>query len=169
MQLPGLRARLNDGDFRVRVRKRDVNEDSLQTVFNEPMSHDVIHIVPVVAGSKNSGLISVIAGVAMVAAAFLTGGASLAAWGALSVGLAAAGTGMLIAGTAMMLAPTPDAGKPKVAQNGDSNSYFNSLDNSIAQGSCVPLIYGKIMVGSKVLSQGLNTYDEIRQADKDDG
>jgi len=37
------------------------------------------------------------------------------------------------------------------------NTSFSSLDNTIAQGAPVPLCYGTMKIGSKVLSQGLET------------
>ncbi len=53
-----------------------------------------------------------------IAAAFITGGTSLAAWGALQAGLAGAGIGMLVGGVAQMLMPNS---KPPRLQNQDGN------------------------------------------------
>lgn len=139
------------------MRKQDITNDTAPQAFAERLTQDVIHIVPVVSGAKDSGLFSVVVGAVMIGAAFFTGGASLAAWGALSTGLAAAGAGMVIAGSAMMLAPTPETSQGRTTDNGERNQYFNNLDNGVAQGSVVPLVYGEVMVGSKVLSQGLST------------
>ncbi|MGG5933020.1 hypothetical protein [Salmonella enterica] len=38
--------------------------------------------------------------------------------------------------------------------------YFSSVDNMIAQGNPVPIPYGEIMCGSRVISQEITTRDE---------
>lgn len=158
IQIPGLRKHLNSGHYRLRIDKGDLDESGLNESFHLPMSsHGVIHIVPVIGGAKNGGLFSVIAGVALIVSAFYTGGASIAAWGASTWGTAAAGAGMMLSGATAMLAPTASLSSAVATDNGAENQYFNSLENKVAIGSCVPLIYGEVMAGSKILSQGLQT------------
>lgn len=150
-QINGLKQTIKDGHFRVRINKQDMTEDSLRFGLHSKLPDDaVIHIVPVVAGAKNSGLFSVIAGAVMViAGAFLW-------WTPVGAPMVMAGVGLMIGGVAQMLTkmPQPDNNSGGLT---NKNTSFSSLDNSIAQGAPVPLCYGKMMVGSKVLSQGLET------------
>lgn len=157
-QVKGFREAIESGEFRLRLRRHDVEAERADKALNGPIGdHDVFHIVPVASGSKKNGLFSVIAGVVMVAAAFYTGGASISAWGAMSTGLAVAGGSMVISGATMMLTPMPKGGAMKEANNGRSNSSFSSLDNRMAQGGVVPLAYGEVEMGSALLSQELET------------
>ncbi|EOX15237.1 tail assembly protein, partial [Escherichia coli] len=40
------------------------------------------------------------------------------------------------------------------------NTYFSSLDNMVAQGNVLPVLYGEMRVGSRVASQEISTADE---------
>ncbi len=44
--------------------------------------------------------------------------------------------------------------------NGKQNTYFSSLDNMVAQGNVLPVLYGEMRVGSRVVSQEISTADE---------
>ncbi|MDO6707915.1 hypothetical protein [Photobacterium sp. 1_MG-2023] len=105
-----------------------------------------IYLVPVIGAAK-SKYFSIVAGAVLVVAGAVTGNPALIY----------AGVGLMAGGVAGLLTPVPKTMEDNGAKNGKANQYFSSLDNSLAQGSCVPLIYGEIMVGSKVLSQGLRT------------
>ncbi|ECV9903517.1 tail assembly protein [Salmonella enterica subsp. enterica] len=37
--------------------------------------------------------------------------------------------------------------------NGKQNTYFSSLENMVAQGNPVPVLYGEMKIGSRVISQ----------------
>ncbi|MGL5281781.1 MAG: hypothetical protein ACRC8W_08565, partial [Plesiomonas shigelloides] len=63
---------------------------------------------------------------------------------------------MALGGVASLLTKTPTL-QSRSTDNGKENTYFSNLDNTVAQGSFVPLLYGEMMTGSKVLSQGLST------------
>lgn len=79
--------------------------------------------------------------------------------------LMAAGLGLMIGGVAMMLTKLPKTDKS--ADGGtNKNTYFSNLDNTIAQGAPVPPCFGKIKIGSKVLSQGLEIFDDTVDSDK---
>lgn len=66
----------------------------------------------------------------------------------------------MIGGVAQMLAPKPHAPSIHHADNGRQNVYFSSLDNMIAQGNPLPILYGEMLVGSRRISQSLSTRDE---------
>ena len=112
-----------------------------------------VEIAPCIVGS---GPVAAVA--AVVGGAALMGGATI-------LGLSAAasfalGVGLLTAGiTFLMSAPdniTPEDQEASV--RGDS-FYFSSQANASVQGSAVPLNYGLIRVGSKVVSNSLRSYD----------
>lgn len=47
-----------------------------------------------------------------------------------------------------------------IAMVGKQNTYFSSLDNMVAQGNVLPVLYGEMRVGSRVVSQEISTADE---------
>lgn len=155
-QIDGLQKRIADGGYFVRVAKKDVTDDSIDTDFHRDLTEsDVIHIVPEIAGAGKFG--QIILGAALIGAAFFTGGASLAAMGALSTGLLSAGISLVLGGVAQMLTKQPSFGDTSNTDKSRSSS-FSSLGNNTAQGSCVPVAYGEIMIGSKVISQSIESY-----------
>ncbi|EDS5484455.1 tail assembly protein, partial [Salmonella enterica subsp. enterica] len=161
VQIPGFRPGIAEGWYQVRISGRDVSEDDVTARLHEPLSPGaVIHIVPRAEGAKSGGVFQVVLGAVAIAAAFWTGGASMAAWGALSTGLFTAGASMVLGGVAQMLAPQPKAPQMSHADNGKQNTYFSSLDNMIAQGNPLPVAYGEVMTGSRRISQELSTRDE---------
>lgn len=118
-----------------------------------------IRIVPIIAGSKNGGLFQTVVGVALiVAASIATGGVGAAfaagagAWGT----VAAVGVAMTLGGVVQMLTPVPDASSQQdQASTENKPSYlFNGAFNSTQQGLPVPVIYGKMLVGSSVIAVG---------------
>ncbi|EEF9465893.1 tail assembly protein [Salmonella enterica] len=161
VQIPGFRQRLSEGWYQVRIAGEDVSANNLTARLHEPLPPGaVIHIVPRMEGAKRGGIFQVVLGVVAIGAAFLTGGASMAAWGALSTGLFTAGASMMLGGVAQMLTPQPKAPSMHNADNGKQNTYFSSLDNMVAQGNPLPVAYGEVMTGSRRISQELSTRDE---------
>ncbi|HHR4013100.1 TPA: tail assembly protein [Salmonella enterica] len=161
MQIPGFRQKMNDGWYQIRIAGLDADEASLSSRLYEPLPDGaIIHIVPRMAGAKTGGLFQVVLGAVAIGAAFITVGASMAAWGAFSTGLFTAGVGMMIGGVAQMLTPKPKSPTMKQTDNGKQNTYFSSLDNMVAQGNAMPVLYGELMVGSRVISQEISTRDE---------
>lgn len=153
LQITGLKQAIMDGHFRVRINKQNITVESLQFGLHARLPEDaVIHIVPCVLGAKNGGFVQIIAGAAL----FVVGFFAPAAWGTLGSALMAGGVGMMVGGVAQMLTKMPKT-DGYLSGDANKNTSFSSLDNSIAQGAPVPLCYGKMMVGSKVLSQGLET------------
>lgn len=152
---------MSEGWYQVRIAGRDVAPDDATARLHEPLpTGAVIHIVPRMAGAKSGGIFQVVLGAVAIAAAFWTGGASMAAWGALSTGLFTAGASMMLGGVAQMLTPQPKAPSMHNADNGKQNTYFSSLDNMVAQGNPLPVAYGEVMTGSRRISQELSTRDE---------
>lgn len=115
--------------------------------------HDVIRLVPVIVGSKN-GFLQILTGIVLIAAAVVTGGGALGALPAfIPNSLGALGASFLIAGVAQLLTKPPE-------QTIEKHSYlFNGPVNTTLQGKAVPVGYGRLIVGSAVISAGIETYD----------
>ncbi|ECI5662773.1 tail assembly protein [Salmonella enterica] len=159
MQIPGFREKMTEGWYQVRIAGEDVSEDTLSTRLHEPLPPGaVIHIVPRMEGGGNAGVFQIVAGVILIAVAWWNPAGWLGA-SALS-GMYAAGGAMVIGGFAQMLAPKPQSPSMSHADNGKASVYFSSVDNMIAQGNPVPIPYGEIMCGSRVISQEITTRDE---------
>ncbi|GHL90523.1 hypothetical protein ECZU38_05970 [Escherichia coli] len=166
-QLPAFRQKLSDGWYQVRIAGRDVSTSGLTAQLHETLPDGaVIHIVPRVAGAKSGGVFQIVLGAAAIAGSFFTAGATLAAWGA-AIGtggmtgiLFSLGASMVLGGVAQMLAPKARTPRTQTTDNGKQNTYFSSLDNMVAQGNVLPVLYGEMRVGSRVVSQEISTADE---------
>ena len=122
--------------------------------LEKPTGKDVIRIVPVISGSKRAGLLQTIVGVALIVVSFFVAPGSQAAF-------FAAGVGMTAGGVVQMLSPQA---KGLGTQDGPNNrpSYsFNGPVNTSVQGNPVPLLYGRMIVGSAVISAGIYSEDQM--------
>jgi predicted phage tail protein len=160
---PELEGHMSDQHYRVSVGTYDLSEEEV----NHPVGKQVIKIAPVVAGAGSVGRI--IAGVALVALAFAIIPLGIAAAGsgiATSVGLI--GASLILGGVAQLLTPTPTlsptAGNAYTQQTtretelDPQKSYsFSGIQNTSRAGTPVPLIYGETIVGSVVISAGIDT------------
>ena len=63
------------------------------------------------------------------------------------------GTSLVIAGASQMLTPTPPT--PPEAPENKPSYVFNGAVNTTAQGYPVPIGYGRMIVGSAVISAGI--------------
>ncbi len=160
---------MNDGWYQIRIAGQDVDETSVSARLHEPLPDGaIIHIVPRMAGAGKGGLFQVVLGAVAIGASFLTGGATLALWGsALSAGAISAssvlfsmGVAMMLGGVAQMLTPQAKTPSSRQTDNGKQNTYFSSLDNMVAQGNALPVLYGEMLVGSRTISQEISTRDE---------
>ncbi|MXD03635.1 tail assembly protein, partial [Escherichia coli] len=71
-------------------------------------------------------------------------------------GMYAAGASMILGGIAQMLTPAIKTPSMESADNGKQHTFFSSLDNMIAQGNPLPVLYGEMRVGSRVISQSIS-------------
>lgn len=143
-----MNARDNGLTFAVFNGRKNLAEDELQ----HPVGEDEIRIAPILIGSKNSGLFQTILGAALVVVGIFTsefGGGTL-------IGL---GASMMLGGVMQMLSPQT-SGLAGAGPNNGTSYYFNGPVNSAAQGEPVPLVYGRMTVGSKVISSGIFAQDQ---------
>lgn len=152
---PQVEQHMADQHYRVSVGAYDLAEDELY----DPAGQQEIKIVPVVAGAGAVGRI--ILGVALIAAAFFTGGATIGLLGlaapvAVSSVLLGIGASLVLGGVAQLLTPTPKI-NTKDEQDPRKSFSFSGVQNTSRQGVPVPIVYGETLVGSVVISAGLNT------------
>lgn len=148
---------MNDGWYQVRIAGLDVDEGSLSARLHQQLPHRaVIHIVPRMAGAKSGGFFQAVLGAALIVASIWMPGLSIAA----SNIMFSLGASMALGGVAQMLAPKAKTPSSKQTDNGKQNTYFSSLDNLVAQGNALPVPYGEILCGSRVISQEISTRDE---------
>ncbi len=131
---------------------------------------ETIRIVPVVAGA-GGGIGQIFIGVALVVGAFFTGGADLALAPEATLGFTLTtttlggmalsfGASLVLGGLSQMLAQTPDTSSRGQGQGLDSASYlFNGPVNTTQQGNPVPILYGRLIIGSQVVSASVQAYD----------
>lgn len=155
LQIPGLRQKIQEGWYQVRIAGKDVTPDDVTARLHEPLpSGAVIHVVPRMEGAGNAGIFQVVVGAVLTVVGIAT------SWTGVGAAVGAAGIAMMAGGVVQMLTPTPKSPTSSHADNGKASVYFSSVDNMIAQGNPVPIPYGEIMCGSRVISQEITTRDE---------
>ncbi|WP_145563082.1 tail assembly protein [Yersinia canariae] len=160
--LPGfdkfmMEAHLRGLTFAIFVGKRNIGVSELELTNGT----DVIRIVPVIVGSKRGGLFQTILGVALIGAAFITGGLSIAAWGTVSTGLAMMGASMALGGVIQMLSPQQSGLAMRQSPDNKPSYAFGGPVNSTAQGNPVGVLYGKRRIGGAVISAGIFAEDQM--------
>lgn len=132
--------------YAVFVGKENIGADDL----DKPTGRKTIRIVPVIAGSKRAGLLQTIVGVVLIALSPFTNGATLAPGIALAAG-----------GAIQMLSPQAKGLGTQDSPNNRPSYSFNGAVNTSVQGGCVPLLYGRMIVGSAVISAGIYSEDQM--------
>lgn len=155
--VPGLRKHLaqhSDPGYRIIVGKTPIAEEK---ELRYPSGLRRIGIVPVVAGAAGGG--KIIGGIALIALSFVPG-VNVAVWAGASTTWASIafniGVSLVLGGVSQMIAGTPKAPTPSERPNNQPSYTFDGPVNVTAQGQCVPLCYGRMRVGSVVISSGLS-------------
>lgn len=141
--------------YAVFVAKRNITEKQLE----HPSGANDIRIAPILAGSKAGGLFqTILGGVLMVAGAVvgvMTGWTGIGAQ--IGVSMMMMGAGMVLSGVSQMISR-----QQQTPQNLQSYN-FSGAENVTQQGGPVPLLYGRMRVGSTVISEGLLAQDGTSQ------
>ena len=148
---PEAEAHMNDQHYRVSIGTYDIDLEEL----HHPAGAAPISFVPVVAGAGAVGRILI--GVALIAASiFIPGSTAIFAttFGKISLGVGLFGASLVIGGVAQLLTPTPkisnDEGDPR------KSFSFSGIQNVSRAGVPVPVVYGETLVGSVVISAGID-------------
>lgn len=163
-QVEGFRNKLKSVNIRIRINGRScTGNDNADIVraFQYPLGeNDTVVIAPARAGAGGNvlgGIFMIVAGIVAIVLAIPSGGASLAAWSAGAMAMAAAGALMVFGGAAMLFTKIPKAGKFNTSSANEKNTSFSSIDNMAAQGAPIPIVMGRMLVGSRVIQQSIET------------
>lgn len=138
-----------------------------------------LHLVPVVAGA-GSGIGKIVAGVAIAALAWYAAPAIVGAMGptmgmateAFTIAgysvsysaIAGVGVGLAVMGASSMLASMVQSTSSLESVDQRPSYLFNGVTNSTEQGGARPVLVGRFLAGSTVLSSGLVLGDEVSGA-----
>jgi len=162
---PRLQAHMAEHDYKISVGRLQLPIGDHPEYIHYPTSNsETIRIVPVVSGAGD-GVGQIIAGVGLFALSFLLPGAQLGLFGLGQIGLTAfaapvAGIGISLAltGVSQLLSPTTQLSTGTDSDFDPRKSYsFSGIQNVARQGVPVPIVYGEVLVGSIVVSAGIET------------
>jgi predicted phage tail protein len=161
---PQVEKHMADQHYRVSIGTRALDAEEL----HEPAGGSDIAIVPVIGGAGAVGRI--VAGVALVAAAFVIGQPWLGPY-AFSL-ITGVGASLALGGVAQLLTPVPRIAGPgatamsgagasanaaKADDNDPRKNYsFSGIQNTSRAGVPVPVIFGEVIVGSVVISAAID-------------
>ena len=191
VNFPGLEKWLIDSEkdgvgYRVAVSKEKATEQNFAPLLMPFSDREVFSITPVVAGAGR-GTGTILAGIALISVAVLSSGAGLFANGAIGFGttattvnaagqvvaaqatlgasLAAAagniGIGLVLTGIAQSISPQPGLNSTLDESVQLESFTFSNVVNTSRQGMPCPIAYGRLFVGSAVLSSGLDV-DQVQ-------
>lgn len=155
---PGIEQHMAEQYYRVTVGTYDLGLDEI----HDPAGQQDIKIMPVVAGA-GGGALKIAIGVALIAGAFFTGGATIGLLGlaapiAVSTVLAGVGFSLLLGGVSQLLTPVPQVPQGPDTVNDPRKTFnFSGIQQTSRQGIPVPCVYGMTLVGSVVISAGTDT------------
>ncbi len=176
--------------YRVIQAETDLDYPDLRLPIGQ---YDLI-VAPVIAGS-GGGVGRILIGVALVAGAFFTGGATIGLLGlgevAVSTAIGAIGASLILGGVSQLLSPQPTIGNlgsnrlgsgdslstdgPQSVTRGTDGrqSYaYTGAANTVGVGATIPVAYGEVLIGSQLLSANVDVTDEsdpLRNAIKTPG
>ena len=157
----GLAAHMADYDYKVLVGTFELQAGSNPEQLSYPAGRDeAISIVPVIGGAGGQGTGAILAGIALVAISIAVPAATFGLTSMLGVGLA--GGSLILSGVAQMLTPVPEvpSGEGSLGDPASNPLSFSGIQNVSRQGVAVPVVYGETLVGSVVISAGINTKDD---------
>ena len=173
VNFPGLDKWLIDSEasgmsFRVTRGREAITQSSPEGLVLPWSDREVFSITPVITGAGNAGRI--FAGIGLVALAILAGpaGAGFLGLGAglisgataatVSVVLGGIGASLILGGVAGLISPQPTMGNlTSGRESARLESFtFSGIVNTSKQGMPVPIAYGRLFVGSAVISSGLD-------------
>jgi predicted phage tail protein len=181
VNFPGLEKWLLDSEkdgvgYRVTLGKEKITEQNAALIIGPWSEREVFSITPVIAGAGGlGGQIGI--GVGLIALSFLLPGAGLfgttSIFGAtaatagtagalttLGVALSGLGASLVLGGVAQALSPAPVQSTTVTERGRDAAKFesftFSGIVNTAKQGLPVPIAYGRVFVGSAVLSSGLD-------------
>lgn len=154
---PEFESELSKGHYKVLAGDYSLSLDEIC----DPSGMQVIKIIPVVTGA-GSGALKILAGVALIALSFVGFGAGafagLGIAGAFgSTAVFSVGASLVLGGVAQLLSPVPVLTAGAEEKDPRKSYSFSGIQNTSRQGTPVPIVYGETLVGSIIISAGIDT------------
>jgi len=156
---PAIEQHMADQHYKVIVGGYQLNKDEL----HDPAGQQEIKIVPVLAGASGNagGIGQIIAGVALIAASIFIPGSTVllgVTFGKISLSVGLLGASLVLGGVAQLLTPVPTLPSGPDTETDPRKTYsFSGIQQTSRQGVPVPVVYGETIVGSVVISAGIDT------------
>ena len=152
-QLEGFAEALHAGRFQIVAGGTEIDDSEITMAFGKRRE---MHIIPVADGAK-SGAGKVVVGAALIAGSiFLPPLAGGAAWAVTAGHVAMAmGASMALTGVSSMLMKPQTASYENNSSDTKTSSLFDGPVNNSGQGLPIPLVYGRVLAGSTVVSAGM--------------
>ena len=157
--------------YKVQLGKEIIGEEQIESLLHPWSEREVFSITPVVTGAGR-GFTNILIGAALIGLAFVTGGTSAGltfSVGTSGIGFTASagiyaqlanfGLLMILGGIAQMLSPTDELDMKEATHL--QNYSFSGIVNTSQVGTPVPIAYGRVFVGSSVISSDLETVQEV--------
>ncbi|MDP0303573.1 tail assembly protein [Glaesserella parasuis] len=162
-QIQGLSQHLRKGYYKVRIGKRYLSEEQIKTNPTMTLADDcTVHFTPVVVGAGKSGVLSIVAGALLIGAAFMLGPMGFGmVQGMTAMMMGSMGASLLLGGAMQMLARPPDMNTKLSDREKQQSTSFSNIRNLTPQGRPIPLLYGKMMTSLILISQGIDTFDDV--------
>jgi predicted phage tail protein len=162
VNFPGLDKWLIDSEqdgigYRVQIGKEVVKEEDMTPLVMPFSEKEVFTITPVVVGAGgDSGFGQLLIGAALIAASFIPGVGAFAVTALRTVGLS-----LTLNGIATLISPQPGLDSTLDESVQLESFSFSNVVNTSRQGMPCPIAYGRLFVGSAVLSSGLDV-DQVQ-------
>ena len=177
VNFPGLDKWLIDSEqdgvgYRVAVGTEEVSEENISPLIMPFSDREVFSITPVVAGAGR-GLGAILVGAVLIGVAIANPFAGVGLVQGAGVGFSAVtggafaafagnlGIALVLGGIAQAISPQPEPDSTLDESVQLESFTFSNVVNTSRQGMPVPIAYGRLFVGSGVLSSGLDV-DQVQ-------
>lgn len=150
---------------------KEINEQNLEEAKNSELCMNIddletIDFVPIIEGADSKSILAIIAGVVLVIVGILITIGTLGGGTALGVAVIIAGLGLVAAGVINLLSKPPQFEDfREISGNKKASYFFNGPENTVREGGPVPVGYGRLLIGSQVISASY----EVSQNDATQG
>lgn len=160
-QIKGLRQHLRHGYYKVRVGSKYLSEEQLKAnPIIDLKNACTVHFTPVVAGAgKGGGGLQMIVGAVLIAIAYINPFGYLS--GPMVTAMYAAGVSMALSGVVGLLTKPPEMNNKYDDGEKKQSTSFSNIRNLTPQGRPIPLLYGKMLTSFVLISQGIETFDDL--------
>ena len=163
VNFPGLDKWLIDSEkdgvgYRVAISREKISEQDVSPLLMPFSEREVFSITPVVAGAGR-GTGQILAGLALIAVSIAVPAATFGLKSMLGIGLF--GGSLVLQGIAQAISPQPNLDSTLDESVQLESFTFSNVVNTSRQGMPVPIAYGRVFVGSAVLSSGLDV-DQVQ-------